>query len=108
MIRAPAKVDARTDLYAVGAVGYYLLAGCNVFEGGSMADVLTSHLCKTPVAPSERLGRKLNSGLEDLILSCLAKNQADRPTDARELFSALEDVSFRRRALHTPLQKKLA
>lgn len=90
MITSPAKVDARTDLYAVGGVAYYLVSGNNVFEGGTMADVLTSHLSKIPTPPSERLGRKLNSRLEELILSCLAKNQADRPANAREVLLALE------------------
>jgi serine/threonine protein kinase len=84
------EVDGRSDLYAVGAVGYYLLCGVNVFEGGTLVEICGHHLHSTPVAPSERLGRALPGGLEAVILACLDKNPDGRPQSARELKSRLE------------------
>jgi len=84
-ITAPDGVDARADLYAIGAVGYYLLTGQHVFTGSSLIEILSQHLHSAPVPPSERLGRPLPKDLEQLILRCLEKSPSDRPASAREL-----------------------
>jgi len=81
-ISDPDTVDGRSDLYALGAVGYYLLAGAHVFEGGTLVEVCSHHLRTPPVAPSERLGRPLPLDLESVILSCLEKEAARRPPTA--------------------------
>ncbi|PYQ42417.1 MAG: serine/threonine protein kinase, partial [Acidobacteria bacterium] len=81
-ITDPDTVDARSDLYALGAVGYYLLAGGHVFEGGSLMEVCSHHLRTPPVAPSTRLGRPLPLDLESVILSCLEKDPGRRPPTA--------------------------
>jgi serine/threonine-protein kinase len=78
----PDSVDARSDLYALGAVGYYLLAGVNVFEAPSVVEVCSHHLHTQPVPPSERLGRPLPRDLEDLLLACLEKDPGRRPQSA--------------------------
>ena len=83
-------VDGRADLYAVGAVGYYLLAGRNVFEGKTLVEICGHHLHAAPTSPSERLGRSLPPKLEAVILSCLEKDLARRPRTARELARALD------------------
>ena len=56
-IRAPDAVDARSDLYGLGAVGYYLLTGTHVFGGATTVEVCSHHLHTLPVPLSERLGR---------------------------------------------------
>ena len=81
-ISDPDTVDGRSDLYALGAVGYYLLAGAHVFEGGTLVEVCSHHLRTPPVAPSARLGRPLPLDLESVILSCLEKEAARRPPTA--------------------------
>ena len=81
-ITDPERVDGRTDLYALGAVGYYLLAGTHVFEGGTLVEVCSHHLRTLPVAPSVRLGRPLPPDLESVLLSCLEKDPARRPQTA--------------------------
>lgn len=88
-ITAPDSVDARSDLYALGAVGYYLLTGTHVFEGATVVEVCGAHLHKTPEPLSDRLGAALPPELEALILKCLAKNPAERPQSADELDQAL-------------------
>jgi serine/threonine-protein kinase len=81
-IRAPERVDARSDLYAVGAVGYYMLCGQPVFSGATLVEVCAHHLHTAPVPPSERLGRPLPEALETLLLACLDKDPARRPASA--------------------------
>jgi serine/threonine-protein kinase len=88
-ITAPDRVDARSDLYGLGAVGYYLLTGRNVFDGSTVVEVCSHHLHTPPVAPSARIGRPLPPRLEALILSCLEKDPARRPQTARELSERL-------------------
>jgi len=94
-IAHPGQFDAQSDLYAVGALGYFLLAGAPVFVGGSAFELLGQHLHAAPVPPSERAGLAVPSRLERLVLACLAKSPGDRPASAR-LFRAellaLEDV----------------
>jgi serine/threonine-protein kinase len=81
----PKHVDGRADLYAVGAVGYYLLTGESVFGGATIVEVCSHHLHTEPESPSERLGVPVPQALEDLILACLAKDRSDRPQSAGDL-----------------------
>lgn len=91
-IQAPDAVDARSDLYGLGAVGYYLVTGTHVFGGATTVEVCSHHLHSRPVPPSERLGRPIPAGLERLILACLEKDPARRPESAAELRDALGDL----------------
>ena len=85
----PEAGDPRSDLYALGAVGYYLLTGHAVFEAATVAEIIGHHLHTEPVAPSRRAGRPISSDLESLILQCLRKRPEDRPESARVLREAL-------------------
>ncbi len=82
---APETVDARTDLYALGAVGYWLLTGTHVFGGKSILEVCAHHLHSVPESPSARLGAPVSRDLEALLLECLAKRPEDRPISANVL-----------------------
>jgi hypothetical protein len=94
----PHTVDGRADLYALAAVGYFLLVGAPVFEARTVIEVCGLHLHAPPVPPSERLGRPLPEGLEQAILRGLAKKPEDRfpsaEAFARELRLAQEGVSW--------------
>jgi len=81
----PDQVDGRSDLYSVGAVGYYLLTGTHVFDGKTVVEVCGHHLHTPPTPPSERLDAPVPPDLEAVILRCLEKAAADRPQSAREL-----------------------
>ena len=82
---APDSSDPRSDLYALGAVAYYLLTGHPVFESATVAEIIGDHLHRTPVAPSARLGRAIPPDLEALVLQCLQKVPDERPESARML-----------------------
>jgi serine/threonine protein kinase len=84
-IQLPNSVDGRSDLYAVGAVGYYLLTGQPVFEAESIVDLCQKHVGATPIPPSERIRTPIPAQLESTILACLEKSRAKRPQTAREL-----------------------
>jgi len=84
-IRAPESVDARSDLYALGAVGYFLLSGTPVFQGQGAIEVCGHHLHTTPEPPSRRSGRPIAADLERVLMDCLAKDPARRPHSADEL-----------------------
>jgi serine/threonine protein kinase len=84
-IEMPNSVDARSDLYAVGAVGYFLLTGQPVFEATNVVDLCQKHVAATPIPPSERTRTHIPAELESAILSCLEKSRAKRPQTARDL-----------------------
>ncbi len=94
----PQAVDGRADLYALAAVGYFLLVGAPVFEARTVVEVCGLHLHAPPVPPSQRLGRALPEGLERAILRGLAKKPDDRfpsaDAFARELRRVQEGVSW--------------
>jgi eukaryotic-like serine/threonine-protein kinase len=88
-IERPDTVDARGDIYAIGAVGYYLLTGTPLFRGATIMEICFHHLKTQPDPPSKRLGRPVTTQLEALILKCLAKSPHERPQSASELADEL-------------------
>ena len=86
----PDQVDARADVYSVGAVGYFLLTGTPVFTGASVVEICMKHVKAAPESPSVRSGRSVSGELEGLLLRCLAKSPSDRPSDSAELLCELE------------------
>lgn len=93
-IQTPDAVDGRSDLYALGAVGYFLLTGQTVFEARTLSELCQQHITAVPELPSQRLGRPISSGLEDALMSCLEKNRAKRPQTARALSKMLEAIQL--------------
>ncbi len=88
-ISKPDTIDGRSDVYAVGAVAYFLLTGHHVFEAGTVLEVCSKHMLETPVPPSERLGKALPADLEAIVLGCLAKDRDGRPASAAVLRASL-------------------
>ncbi|HVR20789.1 MAG TPA: serine/threonine-protein kinase [Polyangiaceae bacterium] len=92
-ITSPGSVDARSDVYAIGAVGYFLLTGVPPFSGESVVEVCSQHLYSEPVSPSKRRGTPIPRDLEQLLLRCLAKAPEERPANAAELWNELRRVA---------------
>jgi serine/threonine protein kinase len=92
MARGDAMVDARADLYSLGCVAYYLLSGKLVFEGATPMEILIEHVKTRPTRPSQRISRPIQPELEEIVLSCLQKDPANRPQSARELERLLAGV----------------
>ena len=92
----PPSVDARSDLYALGAVGYYLLTGDFVFEGTNAIEICAQHLSSEPELPSLRAECEVEPELEMLIMQCLEKKRENRPQSAAEIASRLDALSLGR------------
>lgn len=90
-ITTPGRVDHRTDLYALGVVGYYLLTGEHPFSGRSAREVFDHHLRTEPLPPSRGLHQDIPGDLEARILSCLAKDPRNRPQSAEVLRQRLAE-----------------
>ena len=87
--RRPTAIDARSDLYALGAVGYFLVTGQPLFEGRTIMELCAHHLHTAPIPPSVRLGRPVDRQLEAVLMSCLEKDPAHRPLTALAVHDAL-------------------
>jgi serine/threonine-protein kinase len=85
------QVDARTDVYSVGAMLYAMLAGKPPFDKASELAILMAQVSEKPppigsVAPDA----VLPPGLEAVVMKCLAKNPADRYASMEELINGLK------------------
>jgi eukaryotic-like serine/threonine-protein kinase len=81
-IARPDAADSRSDLYAVAALGYFMLSAQHVFAGSSVVELLAAHLHASPVPIRKLRGAAVPPDLEALILRGLAKSPADRPPSA--------------------------
>ncbi len=86
------EVDGRTDIFALGVVGYELLTGVRPFAGSSLSNVLYRILNDEPEAPA-RLSVACPPALDGIISRAMAKTPADRWQSARELGEALRRVA---------------
>ncbi len=81
-------LDARSDLYGLGAVAYFLLTGRPPFVRGSAVQTLAAHLAEPVVAP-DRHRPEVPADLQAVVLRCLEKDPARRFPDAGTLDQAL-------------------
>ncbi len=88
-ILEPGAADARSDIYALGAVAYYLLAGEDVFDGNSVLQLCIQHIHQAPESLVAR-GFDVPATLDALVLECLDKNPERRPPTTAELRRRLE------------------
>ena len=92
-ILTPGKIDARADLYSLGAVGYFLLTGEPLFAGvSSIGDAMQKQIHEVPLRPSECRGKPVHPELEAIVLACLSKDPRQRPEDAEELRARLRAI----------------
>ena len=88
-IRGEQFVDGRSDIYALGGVGIFLLTGEPVFAGQNLVEVVAHHLHTQPVPPSQRGVGQVPSDVEAVLMRCLEKQPEARFDSARDLGVAL-------------------
>ncbi len=88
-IRQPGHGDARSDLYALAAVGHVLLTGRPVFDGGTAEEIWRQQEHETPVPPSRLAPGPVSGALDDLLMRSLAKQPEQRPPSMDAFLSEL-------------------
>ena len=81
--------DARTDIYALGCVAYWLLCGQLVFERETPMGLALAHVQVLPDRPSARASQPIPTPLDNLIMQCLEKEPVRRPQSANEVYDLL-------------------
>jgi serine/threonine-protein kinase len=96
-------VDARSDLYSLGLVGYFALSGSLPFEGDKPSEVLAKQVTE-PAAPLSSVAPAVPRRIAQAIDSCLAKDRSERPDDTSVLADQLSRALELRRELPLPLR----
>jgi serine/threonine-protein kinase len=84
-----APADSRSDVYALGAVLYFLLCGRPPFEADNVAGLLFAHVNQTPPPLASVLGRPVPSDVENVVMKALAKDPCARYASGAEIALAL-------------------
>jgi serine/threonine-protein kinase len=82
-------VDARSDIYSLGCVLYEMLCGAPPFAEGDTVRILVAHLQQQPPPMATRARQVIAPAVEALVMSCLAKDRAERPEDMAALLRAI-------------------
>ncbi len=85
------QLDARSDIYSLGAVMYYMATGEPPFNYQQPIKVMIAHASESPRPPRE-LNPDISAELEELILRCLEKQPEDRVQDTRALHEMLQQI----------------
>ena len=89
---ADPHLDHRVDIYALGVMGYELLAGKPPFTGGSPQQVLAAHVMQAPELVSTHRP-SISPALTNVIMKALEKRPADRWQTAEEMLAQLEPLA---------------
>lgn len=93
-IQYPKSVDVRSDIYSLGAVGYYLLTGEPLYQVNNLGELFQQHIETTPESPSQRAGVPFPPELDDAIMACLQKSRSSRPQTAKEFATRLKAIEL--------------
>ncbi|MFN0098932.1 MAG: serine/threonine-protein kinase [Gemmatimonadaceae bacterium] len=96
-------LDARSDLYSLGATAYYAFTGRLVFEGKTSTEVLAKQVAEQP-APIASLGTPMPRRLGAIVDRCLAKDPEHRPANAGVLAEQLAAALEQRREVPATLR----
>ncbi len=93
-LRNPADVDARVDIYAVGAVAFLMLTGRKLFESTNDLELSSHILNDEPRQVSAVASQVIPVELDLLVFSCLEKRREDRPQRVGDLLEAFDALAL--------------
>jgi serine/threonine-protein kinase len=96
MLTGEQKLDGRSDLYALGCVGYWLVSGQLVFDAETPLEMAVMHARDEPIPPSGRSEMEIPGAFESVLMDCLAKDRDQRPATATELARRLASIEYPR------------
>lgn len=96
-LRSPADADERADIYAVGAVAFFMLTGKKLFESENDLELSQKVLHDEPPRPSTLVRHPVPVELDLLVIGCLEKRREDRPQSAADLVEALDALALEHR-----------
>jgi len=96
-LRNPSDVDARTDIYALGAVAFFMLSGRKVFESSDDLELTSRILNEEPPRVSQAAPQPIPVELDLLVQACLEKRREDRPQRIGDLIEALDALAAENR-----------
>ena len=91
-IRGEMDIDARSDIYSLGATFYHMVTGRVPFDASNPSEVMRKHL-KEQLIPPDHINKSLSSGTSEVIEVMMAKRKQDRYDSAEELLMDLNAVS---------------
>jgi eukaryotic-like serine/threonine-protein kinase len=89
-LRNPADVDARADIYAVGALAYLMLTGRNMLEAADDLEMTSRILNEEPARVSAVATQAVPLELDLVVTACVEKRREDRPQRIADLVEAFE------------------
>lgn len=91
----PASASPRSDIYSLGAVAFYLLAGRDLFVGENLLSVLRQVMHEEPPRVTDISKCEVPAELVELVHCCVARNPTDRPESVAEIRTIIESLAAR-------------
>ena len=85
------QATVSSDIYGLGAVLYHLLCGRPPFDRRGVQAILVAHMREEALLPSQKLGKRLPSSVEQVVMKCLRKDPERRYRSAEEFADALDN-----------------
>ncbi len=87
------ELDGRSDIYTLGIVMYEMLTGALPFKSGTMMNMILAHV-QTPPTPVQtvRPDVPIPEALASLVMKCLEKDRASRPSSAKAMVEELDQI----------------
>ncbi len=89
------QLDARSDIYSLGCVAFWLLAGQTVFQANTPVEMMMHHVQTEPPRIGELAEQEIPRALESLVLDCLSKEPDQRPAAMQHLSRRLEQIELK-------------
>lgn len=93
--RSPSVMDPSSDIYSVGCVAYYLLAGRPPFAECDPESLFALIISEQPIGLGIHRGEDVPESVRNCVLKCMAKNAADRYASIDELATAIDALRIK-------------